>query len=539
MKSEAKFRLADSTIVEPLVNQWFAWSSTIAPVPASLHLMQYQLPLMESYLSAPELHQEVSQTPEFIAGSYINISPENKNSLGRLLNDSKIALRLNIRMAEDIFEFYNYLVREAHGQSLESFYRRVPDSLRGLVELSYDYYHRPSVRFLESLIYQSDYYREDLQSLRFSPNAGDGMRKYFLNTPRIHQPDQIDWAIPFKNPRVDQLFELSTTPQPLDFIRELLQISENFTDRQLAELFSPDPVRHQEKWNEHRIRYKYFGHACVLLEYRGTSILVDPFIPLIPLDGGRDRFSYGDLPASIDYVLITHNHQDHFNLECLLRLRSRIGCLVVPRSFGALYGDISLKLMAQTLGFRHVVEVDSFDSIDITDGEITAIPFFGEHSDILHAKTGYVVRTGKRRTLFAADSDCLEKEVYARVVKYLGRIDTAFLGMESEGAPLSFGYGSLFPRKVEREYDEARRQRGCNADRGLDILQTIGADRIYNYAMGLEPWTRYILGLELSQDSPCKDEFIAENEPDEGGFVSVPVNIAESGRDEEGQFHFD
>src|SRR5947207_9919173 len=154
MHHEARYRLADSTVVEPLVNQWFAWSSTIAPVPASLHLTQYQIPLLESYLSDPEVHVAASNTPEFVGGPFANTPPEAEESIRRLLEQTRKTLAPNIEFAKDIFQFLDFLLCEGQGQTLEPFYKKAPASMRGFVELFYDYCHRPSFRFLKSLLYE-------------------------------------------------------------------------------------------------------------------------------------------------------------------------------------------------------------------------------------------------------------------------------------------------------------------------------------------------------------------------------------------------
>jgi L-ascorbate metabolism protein UlaG (beta-lactamase superfamily) len=214
-----------------------------------------------------------------------------------------------------------------------------------------------------------------------------------------------------------------------------------------------------------------------------------------------ERLSYGDLPQKIDFALVTHNHQDHFALETLLRLRHRIGCLVVPKSSGILYGDMSLKLMAQKLGFKRVVEMDSMESLPFPDGEIVAVPFLGEHADFPHAKAAYVVRAGRQQMLFGADSNCLDVQLYKNLRRALGRIETVFLGMECVGAPLSWSCGPLFPFKPQHHIEHGRRYQGCDSKAALAILETVGAKRIYNYAMGQEPWIEFLLGLGLQEDS--------------------------------------
>ncbi|HKV94722.1 MAG TPA: MBL fold metallo-hydrolase [Candidatus Angelobacter sp.] len=548
MKNEPSYRLAASTAVEPLVNRWFAWSNVISPIPASLHLTHYQLPLLESYLNAPAIHADARKNPELIGGPFIDIPPEKSDAIRALLSDTKERLSPSIQWANEILQFFNRLSGEAHGQSLEPYYTRMPASLRGKVELVYDYLNRPSVRFFEAQLYESEFYRANVQSFTLYRVASDSARPFFLNTPRIVENDRVDWPVLFNDARVDELFKLSIQSKPFGFIRDLLGVETDIGDAQLKSLVTEDPLAVRERWNSTQVRYRYFGHACVLLEYKGTSILVDPFISLAPSGGGPERFTYDDLPEKIDYVLVTHNHLDHFNPEVLLRLRPRTGAFVVPRAFGALYGDVSLKVLLQKIGFRSVIEMDSFDTIGITGGAIIAVPFLGEHSDLLHGKTAYVVRTGSRQTMFAADSDCLDREIYVNIRKSLGAIDTLFLGMESVGAPASYGYGSLFPQKLKREFDESRKQRGCNATRGWDLATAIEAKRIYNYAMGLEPWTQYLLGLSMHEGSPqlqesekllrriqqsgntiakrlyCKDEIVVDDKPDDcSPIISVPA----------------
>ena len=45
MSEKTLCRLAHMTVVEPLVSNWTDWPSVFATVPASLHLLRYQIPL--------------------------------------------------------------------------------------------------------------------------------------------------------------------------------------------------------------------------------------------------------------------------------------------------------------------------------------------------------------------------------------------------------------------------------------------------------------------------------------------------------------
>ncbi len=500
MKTAPVYRLADSTLVEPLVNSWSAWSRLVAPVPASLHLMNYQLKTLRSYLANPEYHVNANRDPDLVGGAFVDITPDRAHEVAELLAKTEAVQARSLELARVVTDYQNWLADEATGQSMEPFYREMPELLRGRVELVYDYYNRPTARFVEGMLYGSEFYDKGLQSLRISTLKRDGSRTFFKSTPRLMEPDQLDWVVPFDSEKVDELFGLDAEPQPLGRILEILGLDASDAER-LLPFLTEQPAALPETWSGPGVRVRYLGHACVLMEWGGVSVITDPYVGVVPEQGGVERFSYRDLPRKIDYALVTHNHQDHFALETLLRLRHRIGCLVVPKAYGMVHGDSSLKMMAQKLGFKNVVEMDSMESLAVRGGEIIAVPFFGEHADLAHGKSAYVVRAGRESVMFAADADCLDARIYQQVRASLGDIETVFLGTECVGAPLSWDCGPLFPRKVQHQHDQTRRYHGCDAKAALELLEAVGAKRLYNYAMGMEPWLEHILGLGLSEDS--------------------------------------
>jgi L-ascorbate metabolism protein UlaG (beta-lactamase superfamily) len=498
MTTSTLYTLSPHTVVEPLVNSWSAWSTLIAPIPASMHLANYQIPLLRSFLQNPQAHADASNSPDLYGGAFAALPASSVPDVAALLARTEQVMQPHLALAKQLNAYQRWLIDHARGLSLEAHYQRIPAGLRGCTELVYDYWNRPSLRVLEPLLYRTELYQPTLQSMRLSTLQSDRSRPYFLNTPRLVRDGQIEWPVTFADPRIDDLFRLDLHPRREDEIRDSLGVDAGIDLSPFLRESRGVAGRH---WTDGQTRIRYFGHACVLVERAGQSVLVDPFVSAVPREGGMARYSFADLPAEIDYLLVTHNHLDHFCLETLLRLRHRTGCLVLPRNTGALYGDLSLKQLAQQIGFRQVVELDTFESLPLTDGEIVGVPFFGEHADMMHSKTAYVVRSGSRRILFAADSDCLDADVYKHVRQELGDVDTAFVGMESEGAPLSFAFGSLLPQKPTREQENSRRQHGCNAARGIRLCDALGVREVYNYAMGIEPWMYYVLGLNVDEGS--------------------------------------
>ncbi len=500
--SEARYRLADSVVVEPLVSRYPAWWCVFAPLPAALHAVGYQMPAMRSYLRNPGAHVRAARTPALAGGPYLDVDEARAPEVERLLAEFEREYAPGAALARDYWAVTERLHAEALGQSLEPFYAELPAALRGLVELAYDYFNRPALRVSEGMLYATEHFKRGQQSVRLWHLERDAQRTFYMSTPRLAGGEGLELAAPFDSAAFAFLGGLDAEPRPRDAIRAALgaEAGGERLDPFLARAEAPLPPAPPAAG---RVRVRHVGHACVLVEGAGVSILVDPFVSPRPRGGGAARLSFADLPPRIDYALVTHAHPDHFDFETLLRLRGRVGTLVVPRNLGVAAGDVSLRLAAERLGFARVRELDAMDAVEFEGGRVVAAPFLGEHGDVLHGnKAAYVVRLGGEQIFFAADSTPLDAEVFRRVRGRLGDVGTVFLNTETEGAPLSWPFDALFPKKRDRKREQTRRCRGANADEGLALVAALGARRLFNYAMGLEPWLERIVGPASPEGSP-------------------------------------
>src|SRR5262249_41795356 len=91
--------------------------------------------------------------------------------------------------------------------------------------------------------------------------------------------------------------------------------------------------------------------------------------------------------------------------------------------------------------------------------------------------------------------------VYEHVHKDIGEIEVLFLGMECDGAPLSWIYGPLLTQKLERKMDQSRRLAGSNFERGIRMVEQFGCKEVYVYAMGQEPWLNYVMRVKYTDES--------------------------------------
>ena len=494
-----KLYLKPNVMMEPLVDRWYAWSHLISPATLAMNIVGRHLRIMQSYVQAPMIHAAAVKNPKMIGGPFIDYNGQRVDEIKDLIEETQAKRKDLIELQEAICILDEMLRNEARGYSLEPLYDRIPAPLKGYVELVYDLNHQPSFRLIEPLLYKSHYYDRLSQSLMFSFINQDD-RPFVLSTPRLDGVNDVHLRLPFAHAGIDELFKMARTPQSFDYLKTALEIPDAADERFRAMLTAEAPIPYT-RYDGDGARWRYFGHACILLETKSTTILLDPVLSYT-YENDISRYTYADLPDEIDYVLITHNHQDHIMFETLLQLRHKIKTLVVPRSGTGALQDPSLKLLLQTLGFRHVIELDEMEELQIADGSIMGLPFLGEHADLdIRTKLAYCVEVGGQRLLFAADSCNVEPTLYQHVHELLGDIDSLFLGMECDGAPLSWVYGPLLTQPLDRDKDQTRRLAGSNYERGMGIVNTFGYKNVYVYAMGQEPWLNYVMSVKYTEES--------------------------------------
>jgi L-ascorbate metabolism protein UlaG (beta-lactamase superfamily) len=498
--NDTKVYLKSNVVLEPLVDRWYAWSHLISPATAAMNTVDRHLKIMESYLSAPDLHAQAVLNPKMRGGPFMDLGGGSVVEVEALQQQTLQERQTLVQLAGDIKELDKLLAAEAKGFNMEAVYEKIPDRLKGYVELFYDRNNNPGFRFFESLLYKSEYYDKGAQSVALWITNNDH-RPFCLSTPRLDEPHVLHLKIPFDHPGIDELGSMKRTPQTIAYIKNRLGIQPS--QATLFETFFTEeapPV--YERYTGDKIRMRYFGHACILIETKEISILVDPLISYYGYHSDVAHFSDVDLPDVIDYVLITHNHQDHILFETLLPLRHRIKNIIVPRTCSGRLEDPDLQLMFNNIGFNNVQSISEMETIRFADAVITGLPFIGEHSDLnILTKSCYLVQIDKFKLMFLADSRIIESALYKHVQRETGGIDVMFLGMECDGAPLSWLYGPLITKKIQRDQDGSRRLSGSDCAKGMSLVDIFKPKEVYVYAMGQEPWLEFISSIKYTEES--------------------------------------
>ncbi|GGT60453.1 MBL fold metallo-hydrolase [Streptomyces purpureus] len=517
-----RYSLRQNIAVEPVIAGWYAWSYLLPPQTLARFVRNRFTPIVESYLDDPQVHAAAVRQRRMHGGPWIH-AYEHRDAIEAWYRDTAPWRERLGELFEAIRQLEEDILPRHHGECLDPVYEELPPALAGRVEVFYGRDNRtPDYRFIEPLMYASEFYDESWQQVRFGPIEDDA-REFALTTPMLeYRPDQLLVDVPLNSPLLDAVFRGGLTDA------ELAELASRFGltgDR--AALFTSyfEPVKDtlgapatQDAEDD---VLDYVGHACVFARHRGTTFLVDPVLSYGGYPGGAEnRFTFADLPERVDYLLITHNHQDHMLFETLLRIRHRVGRVLVPKSSSASLVDPGLAGILRRLGFTDVVEVDDLETLSCGSAEVVALPFLGEHGDLrIRSKTGWLLRLGERSVLFAADSTNISPTMYAKVAEVIGRVDTVFIGMESIGAAASWIYGPLYGEPLDRRTDQSRRLNGSNFRQAKEIVDALEPDEVYVYAMGLEPWMGVVMAIDYDESHPAivDSDLLVRHVRDKGG----------------------
>jgi len=457
------------------------------------------LPIMQSFVAAPQVHIAAAKDPNLSGGPFVDLPESAVPEIKTLIQQTTTQFANLIAFARDFKAFDQALQDGATGFCLSEFYDRIPSSLAGTIEIAYDLNNNPSLRVIEEIIYKYHLDNTSAQEICISETK-DSDRKFFM-TPRVSAPSTFFATADFAAPILDLISSMRTHAGSLDEVSKAFDVSP-FHKATFENFFTSEaPKRKSPHYFEDDVRVRYFGHACVLIQTARSSILVDPTVTW-DSNESDDRYTFVDLPDVIDYVILSHCHADHFFPELLVQIRSRVRKIVVPRNNGGNIADPSMKLILQRLGYANIDIVDAFDSIKFDEGEIISLPFSGEHSDLnVHSKQTIVVTIKGRRFFFLVDSDAIDPGLYKLVTTIVGIPDALFVGMECFGAPLTWLYGPLLTKPISRRNDESRRLSASNCERAWRLVKDLGCRKAFIYAMGQEPWLRYLMGLEYKPDS--------------------------------------
>jgi len=207
----------------------------------------------------------------------------------------------------------------------------------------------------------------------------------------------------------------------------------------------------------------WYGHSCFWVKTRGVKILIDPY-PEVD----------DDKIGEVDYILITHEHSDHYGkVELLSRLR---GATVI--------GPKPVYLMAVSDGITRVREIEDGETLELGNG-VRVTAYLMEHPSSQYP-LGYLIE-GDKRLLHVGDT-----YPFPSLQKLRGKVDVLLV-------PIS-GRSTANEREAVQIIDDIRPRVTIPMHYGVygngdpeRLRQQLLKDRVFTFLRVLKPYEEIIL----------------------------------------------
>jgi L-ascorbate metabolism protein UlaG (beta-lactamase superfamily) len=192
-------------------------------------------------------------------------------------------------------------------------------------------------------------------------------------------------------------------------------------------------VRPHDDWrksNESGLRVTWLGHATVLLEIDGFTILTDPVFGerASPFRfAGPKRFhpmpaKFEELPP-LDAILLSHDHYDHLCQSTMLRIAQ--GNVPIVTSLG-----VGARLEAMGVNPERITELDWNEAAEFNGVRFTATPSqhfsgrgLGDRNKTLWSS--WVIQTESHRVFFSGDTGLTDQ--FLQIAESYGPFDLIML----------------------------------------------------------------------------------------------------------------
>ena len=218
-----KHFLKPNVVIEPLFERWYAWSHLVSPATAAMNVTDRHLKIMNSYIQTPMLHEAAVKNPAMLGGPFMDFPDRSIDKVKSLRSETMANQASLIEFSTAVKKLDAILKEKAKGYSMEELYQEVPEILKGYVELVYDLNNNPSFRFFEALLYNSEFYCKDSQSIALWVTNNDE-RPFSLSTPKLDHPDVLHLKVPFDHIGIDKLSNMKRQGGTIDEIADILGV---------------------------------------------------------------------------------------------------------------------------------------------------------------------------------------------------------------------------------------------------------------------------------------------------------------------------
>ena len=155
------------------------------------------------------------------------------------------------------------------------------------------------------------------------------------------------------------------------------------------------------------VKFHALVHASIRIQYDGKEIQIDPVTKL-----GNKTIDYAVMPKA-DYLLVTHEHGDHFNQEAIKTLSSAKTRLIMNQRCADMYGSGEVMKNGDKLQIADDFTIEAVPAYNTSEGRTQFHPKGRDN--------GYILTIDGLRIYIAGDTEDIPE------MSAIKDIDIAFL----------------------------------------------------------------------------------------------------------------
>ncbi len=155
------------------------------------------------------------------------------------------------------------------------------------------------------------------------------------------------------------------------------------------------------------VKFHAFVHASIRIQYDGKEIEIDPVTKL-----GEKTIDYSAMPKA-DYLLVTHEHFDHFNQEAIKMLSADKTRFITNKRCAEMYGTGEVMANGDKMQVADDFTIEAVPAYNTTEGHTQFHPKGRDN--------GYILTIGGLRIYIAGDTEDIPE------MESVKDIDIAFL----------------------------------------------------------------------------------------------------------------
>jgi len=155
------------------------------------------------------------------------------------------------------------------------------------------------------------------------------------------------------------------------------------------------------------VRFHALVHSSIRMEYDGKEIQIDPVLKL-----GNRTIDYTAMPKA-DYILVTHEHGDHYNPEAIKTLTGAATRFITNKRCADMYGSGEVMANGDRLQVADDITLEAVPAYNTTEGHLQFHPKGRDN--------GYILTVDGLRVYIAGDTEDIPE------MQAVTDIDIAFL----------------------------------------------------------------------------------------------------------------